>query len=110
MKNSPGFPTPTLETRSLPALTHVLPPIRPVGFPIYVADPISSIETRLLPTLTRSYPRRFTFYVADPVRSIRFECFSPPFRAGTHNRELIAADTAASTTIRLNSCIISGLR
>ena len=24
------------------------------------------IETRSLPTLTRSYPRRFTFYVADP--------------------------------------------
>ena len=23
-------------------------------------------ETRSLPTLTRSYPRRFTFYVADP--------------------------------------------
>ena len=34
------------------------------------------IETRSLPTLTRSYPRRFTFYVADPsapfaTRSIR---------------------------------------
>src|SRR5436189_5350676 len=27
-------------------------------------------ETRLLPTLTRSYPCRFTFYVADPVSSI----------------------------------------
>jgi hypothetical protein len=26
-----------IETRSLPALTHVLPPIRPLGFPIYVA-------------------------------------------------------------------------
>jgi hypothetical protein len=24
----------------------------------------------LLPTLTRSYPRRFTFYVADPASSI----------------------------------------
>jgi len=36
----------------------------------YVADPISSIETRSLPTLTRSYPRRFTFYVADPISSI----------------------------------------
>jgi hypothetical protein len=30
-----------------------------------------SIETRSLPTLTRSYPRRFTFYVADPISSIR---------------------------------------
>jgi hypothetical protein len=27
------------ETRSAPALTHVLPRIRPVGFPIYVAPP-----------------------------------------------------------------------
>src|SRR5213594_2302372 len=25
-------------------------------------------ETRSLPTLTRSYPRRFTFYVADPCQ------------------------------------------
>jgi len=30
-----------------------------------------SIETRSLPTLTRSYPRHFTFYVADPISSIR---------------------------------------
>jgi ribonuclease toxin BrnT of type II toxin-antitoxin system len=29
-----------------------------------------SIETRSLPTLTRSFPRHFTFYVADPVSSI----------------------------------------
>jgi hypothetical protein len=36
----------------------------------YVADPISSIETRSLPTLTRSNPRRFTFYVADLISSI----------------------------------------
>jgi hypothetical protein len=28
------------------------------------------IETHSLPTLTRSYPRRFTFYVAAPVSSI----------------------------------------
>jgi hypothetical protein len=28
------------------------------------------IETRSLPTLTHSYPRRFTFYVAHPIRSI----------------------------------------
>ena len=27
------------------------------------------IETRSLPALTLSYPRRFTFYVADPIRS-----------------------------------------
>jgi hypothetical protein len=28
------------------------------------------IETHSLPTLARSYPRRFTFYVAAPVSSI----------------------------------------
>ena len=28
------------------------------------------IETHSLPTLTRSFPRRFTFYVAHPTRSI----------------------------------------
>jgi hypothetical protein len=43
----------------------------PRRFTFYVADPISSIETRSLPTLTRSYPRRFTFYVADPISSIQ---------------------------------------
>jgi hypothetical protein len=31
---------------------------------------ISAFETRSLPALTRSYPRRFTFYVAHPNRSI----------------------------------------
>jgi hypothetical protein len=31
---------------------------------------IGIIETPSLPTLTRSYPRRFTFYVAAPVSSI----------------------------------------
>jgi hypothetical protein len=39
-------------------------PNRLVGFP-------RLIETRSLPTLTRSYPRRYTFYVAHPARSIR---------------------------------------
>jgi hypothetical protein len=29
------------------------------------------VETRLLPTLTRAYPCRFTFDVADPVSSIQ---------------------------------------
>src|SRR3954454_21948167 len=28
------------------------------------------METRSLPALTHSYPRRFTFYVAHPIRSI----------------------------------------
>jgi hypothetical protein len=30
----------------------------------------TDFETRSLPTLTRSYPRRFTFYVAPPGHSI----------------------------------------
>jgi uncharacterized DUF497 family protein len=33
-----------------------------------------SVETHSLPTLTRSYPRHFTFYVADPVSSIAGCC------------------------------------
>ena len=81
-----------LETRSFPTLTRrypsrfyldhshctVLAPATLAALPstratpdrdvFYVADPVSSIETRSLPTLTRSYPRRFTFYVADPIR------------------------------------------
>ena len=35
------------------------------------------IETRSLPTLTRSYPRRFTFYVARPARA-PFASSRPP--------------------------------
>ena len=31
----------------------------------------SGLETRSLPTLTRSYPRRFTFYVADPSAPLK---------------------------------------
>jgi len=34
--------------------------------------PLLAFETRSLPTLTRSYPRRFAFYVARPARSIQF--------------------------------------
>ncbi len=37
----------------------------------------SAIETRSLPTLTRSYPRRFTFYVVWPAA---------PFARLTHSR------------------------
>jgi len=50
----------------------------PRRFTFYVADPISSIETRSLPTLARSYPRRFTFYVADPISSIPARSFALP--------------------------------
>ncbi len=44
-------------------MTHVLPPIRPVGFPIYVARrPGGSIHSLL--------PRSFTFYLGNPISSI----------------------------------------
>ncbi len=39
-----------IETRSAPALTHVLPPIRPVGFPIYFARRPGGSIHRCLPT------------------------------------------------------------
>ncbi len=59
--------TPKMLTRSLPAHSP-----SPLGFcnPCR-STPVGSIETRSLPTLTRSYPRRFTFYVAPPSCSIR---------------------------------------
>jgi hypothetical protein len=36
----------------------------------------SAFETRSLPALTRSYPRRFTFYVTHPDRSIQLSAFA----------------------------------
>src|SRR5882757_5361089 len=54
-----GNPISSIETRSAPALTHVLPSIRPVGFPIYVARRLGcSIHSVAAAT--------FTFYLADP--------------------------------------------
>ena len=47
------------ETRSLPSLTHVLPRLRPVGFPIYVAPPGGC-------HLLAAARCGFTFYLADP--------------------------------------------
>ena len=47
-----------IETRSAPALTHGLPPIRPLGFPIYVA------RCHAAP-FTRCYPYSFTFYLEN---------------------------------------------
>jgi hypothetical protein len=44
------------------------------SFTFYVARPFRSIETRLLPMRTRSYPRHFTFYVAEPLSSICNRC------------------------------------
>jgi hypothetical protein len=83
-----------VETYSLPnslAATHP-------GFTFYVADPISSIETRSFPNLLVATRATLPSMSLIP---------SAPF---AHGREFIAADTAASTTIRLNSCIITGLR
>src|SRR6266550_1613954 len=37
---------------------------------VHLARSHASIETRSLPTLTRCYPRSFTFYVAPPTHSI----------------------------------------
>src|SRR5438045_28587 len=55
-------------SRSAPPL---IPPPRSRALPTgHVAHPTRSIETRSLPTLTRSYPRSLTFYVADPVSSV----------------------------------------
>ncbi len=58
-----GNPISSIETRSAPGLTHVLPPIRPVGFPIYVAPPggLDSLAAARC---------GFTFYLADPLGSI----------------------------------------
>ena len=56
-----AHPIRSIETRSLPTLTHVRPPISTFGLPIYVARVPAA-------PFTRSYPRRFTFYVADPIQ------------------------------------------
>jgi len=82
-------------------LTHSLPLIRPSACPstshrfprapfsVLATAPSTSsrfpaslarIETRSLPTLTRSYPRRFTFYVACPAA---------PFMPLTHSRRIV---------------------
>jgi hypothetical protein len=55
-----------------PATLAALPSTRaiPDRDVFYVAHASRSIETRSLPTLTRSYSRRFTFYLAHPIRSI----------------------------------------
>ena len=66
-------------------------------------------ETRSLPTLTRSYPHRFTFYVADPISSIRSERLLRPFTR-THDRELQARLALEANRYAARcSGIISGL-
>jgi hypothetical protein len=62
-----------IETRSLPTLTHVLPPVSAFGSPIYVARVPAA-------PFTRVYPRRFTFYVASPAA---------PFAKLTHSRRTV---------------------
>ena len=68
------------------AVHEVCPP-HMLGLPNRVAGFPGLIETRSLPTLTRSYPRHFTFYVARPTRSIRSSQppavkFAPANRSG----------------------------
>ena len=46
-------------------------PFRPLGLPIYVAGVPAA-------PFTRSYPRRFTFYVADPLSSIETRSLPRP--------------------------------
>jgi len=68
-----GFPiyVAPLAAGSIQRVCHETPDfIQVPGFP-------SAIETRSLPTLTRSYPRRFAFYVAWPAA---------PFARLTHSR------------------------
>jgi hypothetical protein len=59
------------------------------------------IETRSLPALTHSYPRRFTFYVAHPIRSILPSTFRLlsflvrlRFRANDDTRDAVIARLA----------------
>jgi len=56
-----------------PATLAALPSTRaiPGRDVFYVVHPIRSIETRVLPTRARCYPRSFTFYVAHPIASFR---------------------------------------
>src|SRR5205823_13654568 len=80
----------------LPALARCFPR----SFTFYVADPISSIETRSLPTSLAATHRGFAFYLAFPVRSLRrrHACLYPPLRELRRGKQLFS------------SCIVSGLR
>jgi hypothetical protein len=64
--------------------THSLPTLTrsyPRRFTFYVADPLSSIETRSFPNSLVAYPRDSTFYVADPVSSIHHFEHDTEFRS-----------------------------
>jgi hypothetical protein len=56
-----GNPISSIETRSLPSLTHVLPRIRPVGFPIYV------VRVPAAPFASRRLPLRRTANIERPT-------------------------------------------
>ena len=91
--------------------TRLLPTLTrsyPCHFTFYVARPTRSIETRLLPTLTRSYPRHFTFYVARPTRSIRSEGLLRFFVPRKIGRAPAGSSTRSQALRR--SCIVSRLR
>src|ERR1700756_3972119 len=93
-----------IETRSAPALTHVLPPIRPLGFPIHVAR-------RPPAPFARCYPRSFTFHFGNPrarLRSIAPTC--PPLRLKLARLPLsLAASLAALPSISETSFLNSSV-
>jgi hypothetical protein len=82
-----------IETRSAPALTHVLPRIRSAGFPIYVTR-------RPTAPFARCFPRSFTFYLADPSGSIETRSFPNSLGATLRAFTFYLADPSA----RLRSC------
>src|SRR5882724_13322120 len=63
-----------LSRKSLPRLKLArLPPCSALthrAFTFYLGNPISSIETRSAPALTRCCPGSFTFYLGNPISSI----------------------------------------
>src|SRR5436309_15821636 len=67
------------ETRSLSTLTHVLPPIRPVGFPIYV-------PRRPAAPFTRCYPRRFMLITRTAPARASYLAALPATRADARSR------------------------
>jgi len=79
--------------------------------------PTTSIETRSLPTLARSYPRRFTFYVASPGRSIVEDLQAAlaqfaEIASAAHNRGFhlhVANGFRFEGGFRQNSCEIQGV-
>jgi hypothetical protein len=120
-----AHPSRSIETRSLPTLTHVLPPIRPLGFPIYVARrPAAPLKLVLFPSqsplpiaalpsmsLSRKAPGRhggLSFYACRAEVSTKVGRSSDSLRSQA--AVFSFAGGTPATTAPLVSCIISGLR